>query len=205
MGLFGHRSPTTLSDNVCSPEAQKIVRFETLLAVDISVLPPGNIGGLMGVLISDLAKYIGFWSAILLPGTIYLFAPPLLWWLYSPPISHKPVGSGPGNPSYPGHLLLPWWLEAIRTSWILGAYETIRYCTEQQPIRCPMEQPLCRGHRRLPRAGHIFHFTPIFFMDYGCLSIAGYALSTMLTTKGVPIDVINNSNLLAIALDIPFL
>jgi len=56
-----------------------------------------NLGGFFGVPTAYLAKYVGFWSSYLLPGIVYFFLPPLLWFAYPRLIKLPPGGSDLGN------------------------------------------------------------------------------------------------------------
>lgn len=175
----------------------------------------------MGVPTSYLAKYVGFWPAFLLPGIIYFLLPPLLWWLHPRLILHQPAGSDLGKvcriigkrslktnciftdlPS--GICFRRGGLKKLGRAGFWDSAKPSVIAQSSSPMSVPWNDRFVEDTRRTFQACGIFLFTPIFFINDGGLGGAGDALSVMLTTNGVPNDVINNFNPLVIILGIPF-
>ncbi|KAK4494400.1 hypothetical protein PRZ48_014698 [Zasmidium cellare] len=157
-----------------------------------------NIGGFMSTATSYSAKYVGWWLAFLLPLLLYLPLPLLLWWLKPRLNLHKPGGSDLPNAirviskclSGGGIFRIGrhgWW-DAAKPSVIAakGGSET-RY-----------NDQFVEDVKRATQATGMFCFFPVqFWNDNGIGSSANF-LSTMLTSNGVPNDVIGNFNSLSI-------
>lgn len=164
-----------------------------------------NIGGFMGVPTSYLAKLVGFWPAYLLPGIIYFLLPPLLWWLHPRLILHKPGGSDLGNICrILGICFRHGGFKKIGRSGFWEAAKPSVMITQGREANVPWNDQFVVDTQRTFQACGIFLFTPIFFINDGGIGGASDALSVMLTTNGVPNDVISNFNPLVIILGIPF-
>ncbi|KAH8684418.1 putative peptide transporter PTR2 [Tricladium varicosporioides] len=163
-----------------------------------------NIGGFMGVPTSYLAKLVGFWPAFLLPGIIYFLLPPLLWWLRPRLILHAPGGSDLGNVCKV--VAMCFRRGGIKRIGQQGFWEPAKpsvIAQSSNPIAVSWNDKFVDDTQRTFQACGIFLFTPIFFINDGGIGGASDALSVMLTTNGVPNDVINNFNPLVIILGIP--
>lgn len=158
-----------------------------------------NIGGFMGVATAYSAKYIGYWLAFLIPLILYLPLPLLLWFLKSRLILHPPAGSD-----------LPKFFRVIALTFRRGGILRIGrhgFWDVAKPsniaaaglnIKTDWNDDFVEDVRRTFQATGIFCFFPIQYLnDNGIGSAASY-LSTMLTTNGVPNDVISNFNSLSI-------
>lgn len=158
----------------------------------------------MGVPTSYLAKLVGFWPAYLLPGIIYFLLPPLLWWLQPRLILHPPGGSDLGNICrIIGICFRRGGLKSIGRSGFWEHAKPSVIAQSSHPISVPWNDKFVVDAQRTFQACGIFIFTPIFFINDGGLGGAADALSVMLTTNGVPNDVINNFNSLTIILAVP--
>jgi dipeptide/tripeptide permease len=136
-----------------------------------------NVGGFMGVATTYSEKYVGWWLAFVLPLFLYLPLPLLLWFLRKRLVLHPPAGSNLGKPSNIAAAGL-----TINTTWNDEFVDDVA---------------------RAFQATGIFCFFPIQYLnDNGIGGAAGY-LSTMLTTNGVPNDVIQNFNSLSIICTVP--
>ncbi|RDW75154.1 MFS general substrate transporter-37 [Coleophoma cylindrospora] len=164
-----------------------------------------NVGGLLGIPTAYLAKLVGFWPAFLLPGIIYFLLPPLLWWLHPRIILHPPGGSDLGNTfkvlgtclSHGG------WKKIGRHGFWESAKPSV-IATSSNPKQVDWNDNFVDDVQNTFQACGIFLFIPIFFINDGGIGGASDALSVMLTTNGVPNDVISNFNPLVIILGIPF-
>ncbi|KAL1301405.1 hypothetical protein AAFC00_005664 [Neodothiora populina] len=163
-----------------------------------------NIGGFMQVATSYSEKYVGFWLAFLLPVILYLPLPALLWWLRKRLVLHPPGGSDLPNVFRVLSICLRgkgilrigkhgFW-NVAKPSYI--AAKGLGYKTQ-------WDDQFVEDVRRAFQATGIFCFFPIQYLNDNGIGSAGNFLSTMLTTNGVPNDVINNFNSLSIIVTAP--
>lgn len=163
-----------------------------------------NIGGFVGIATSYLAKLVGFWPAYLLPGIIYFILPFLLWFLYPRLILHKPGGSQLGNVfKILGYAFRGAGLRGMgRTGFFEHAKPSV-IAASGSTATVPWSDVFVDDVNKAFQACTIFLFLPIFFINDGGLGGATDALSVMLTTNGVPNDIINNFNPLVIIFGVP--
>ncbi|KAL5117360.1 peptide transporter ptr2 [Pleosporales sp. CAS-2024a] len=163
-----------------------------------------NIGGFMGVATTYTEKYVGWWLAFLLPLLLYLPLPLLLWFLRKRLVLHPPAGSNLGSVfKLLGIIFRRGGLTRIGRSgfWALGKPSNI--AAAGLSIQTKWNDEFVDDVARAFQATGIFCFFPIQYLnDNGIGGSAGY-LSTMLTTNGVPNDVIQNFNSLSIICTIP--
>ncbi|KAL3418869.1 POT family protein [Phlyctema vagabunda] len=159
-----------------------------------------NIGGFFGVATSYLAKYVGFWSSFLLPTIIYMLLPPLLWWLHPRLILKPPGGSELGKVVKVVKLCFSHggFFRIGRTGFWERAKPTFNGRTD-----LPWDDQFVVDVQRTFQAAGIFCFFPVFNINDGGLGAAADALSVMLTTNGVPNDLLNNLNPLIIIFAAP--
>ncbi|TVY44639.1 Peptide transporter PTR2 [Lachnellula cervina] len=163
-----------------------------------------NIGAFLGVATAYLAKLVAFWPAFLLPGIIYFLLPPLLWYLYPRLILHKPGGSDLGNIfKILGICFKRGGLKSIGRKGFFNHAKPSVIAQSNNPISVPWSDLFISDVERAFQACGIFLFTPIFAINDGGVGGASDALSVMLTTNGVPNDVIQNFNPLVILLGAP--
>lgn len=163
-----------------------------------------NIGGFMGVATSYLAKLVGFWAAYLLPGIIYFILPFLLWYLHPRLVLHKPGGSDYGNVlRILGYSLRGAGLKGFGRSGFFEHAKPSVIASTGSTATVPYTDFFVDDVKKAFQACSIFLFLPIFFINDGGLGGATDALSVMLTTNGVPNDVINNFNPLVIIVGVP--
>ncbi|EGP90026.1 unnamed protein product [Zymoseptoria tritici ST99CH_1A5] len=165
-----------------------------------------NIGGFMAVPTSYAEKYVGWWLAFLLPLILYLPLPALLWFLRNKLVLHPPGGSDlPNVFRVVGVVFRRGGIMRIGRHgfWDLAKPSNIAAAGLTIPTR--WNDDFVEDVRRTFQATGIFSFFPIQYInDNGLGSAAGF-LTTMLTTNGVPNDVINNFNSLSIILFTPIL
>ncbi|PBP15489.1 peptide transporter [Diplocarpon rosae] len=164
-----------------------------------------NIGGFLGVPASYLAKYVGWIATFSLPMAIYLPLPLVLWFLHKRLILHPPGGSDLFNCCKVLGICLKkngarfgrhgFW-EAAKPS-VMAAYG--------ETTVVPWNDQFVEDVRRTFQATGMFCFFPIQYINDNGLGIAADAMSTMLTTNGVPNDLISNFNSLSIIIFIPIL
>lgn len=165
-----------------------------------------NIGGFMAVATSYCEKYIGWWLAFLIPLILYMPLPLLLWWLRKRLVIHPPGGSD-----------LPNVVKILNICFRAGGLKKIGRHGFWEPAKPSViaamgtsyttswDDQFVEDVRRAFQATGIFCFFPIQYLnDNGIGSAASY-LTTMLTTNGVPNDVIQNFNSLSIILCAPIL
>lgn len=165
-----------------------------------------NIGGFMGVATSYCEKYIGWWLAFLIPLILYLPLPLLLWWLRKRLILHPPGGSDlPNVMRVLGICLRSGGIMKIGRHGFWDAAKPSVIAAKGLSIKTQWNDQFVEDVRRTFQATGIFCFFPIQYLnDNGIGSAASY-LTTMLTTDGVPNDVIGNFNSLSIIMFAPVL
>jgi dipeptide/tripeptide permease len=163
-----------------------------------------NIGGFMGVATTYCEKYIGWWLAFVLPLILYMPLPFLLWYLKKRLILHPPAGSNLGSVfKLLGVIFRRGGFARIGRGgfWKLGKPSEI--AAAGLSIRTSWNDQFVDDVASAFQATGIFCFFPIQYLnDNGIGESAGY-LSTMLTTNGVPNDVIQNFNTLSIIVMAP--
>ncbi|KAF7195552.1 Peptide transporter PTR2 [Pseudocercospora fuligena] len=163
-----------------------------------------NIGGFMGVATTYAEKYVGFWLAFLLPMLLYLPLPLLLWFLRKRLILHPPAGSDLGNVfKVLGVCFRRGGIKRVGRHGFWDLAKPSNIAAAGLSIQTSWNDQFVDDVRRTFQATGIFCFFPIQYInDNGLGSAAGY-LSTMLTTNGVPNDVIQNFNSLSIICTVP--
>lgn len=163
-----------------------------------------NIGGFMGVATSYSEKYVGWWLAFGLPMILYLPLPVLLWFLKKRLVLHPPAGSDLGNVcKCLGVIFRRGGLKRIGRHGFWDLAKPSNIAAAGLSYRTTWNDQFVDDVRRAFQATGIFCFFPIQYLnDNGIGSSASY-LSTMLTTNGVPNDVIQNFNTLSIIVTVP--
>ncbi|KAI2468589.1 MFS general substrate transporter [Annulohypoxylon bovei var. microspora] len=165
-----------------------------------------NIGGFMGVATSYSEKYVGWWLAFLIPLLLYLPLPLLLWFLYKRLILHPPGGSDLGNVfSILGICFRRGGITRIGRHGFWDLAKPSHIAASGLNIKTNWNDDFVEDVRRTFQATGIFCFFPIQYINDNGLGSAASFLSTMLTTNGVPNDVINNFNSLSIIAMAPVL
>jgi len=167
-----------------------------------------NIGGFMNVATTYCEKYIGWWLAFLIPLVLYLPLPLLMWWLKPRLILHPPGGSDLGN-------VVKVLVICLRRGgikrigrkgfWDVAKPSHIAASGLERTYKTSWNDQFVDDVRRTFQATGIFCFFPIQYINDNGLGSSVSFLSTMLTTNGVPNDVINNFNSLSIILMAPVL
>jgi len=157
-----------------------------------------NIGGFMGTATSYAEKYIGWWLAFLLPLLLYLPLPLLLWWLKPRMILLPPGGNDlPNVFRVLGYCMRGGGIFRIgRSGWWDPAKPSVIASKGGSETR--WNDQFIEDVKRTFQATGIFCFFPVQnWNDNGIANSESY-LSTILTSNGVPNDLIVNMNSLAI-------
>ena len=165
-----------------------------------------NIGGFMAVPTSYTEKYIGWWLSFLLPLLLYLPLPLLLWFLHKRLVLYPPGGSDLANVfRVVGICLKNGGYKRIGRKGFWDVAKPSVMAANGNPREVAWNDGFIEDVRRTFQATGIFCFFPIQYINDNGLGISASALSTMLTTNGVPNDVIGNFNSLSIILFAPLL
>ncbi|GAB1192599.1 hypothetical protein APSETT444_001792 [Aspergillus pseudonomiae] len=165
-----------------------------------------NIGGFMQVATSYAEKYVGWWLAFILPLFLYLPLPALLFWLRKRLVLHPPGGSDLLNVVRVLRICLArGGVLRIGRHGFWDAAKPSVIAAKGQGFTTHWNDQFVEDVRRAFQATGIFCFFPIQFINDNGLGNAASFLSTMLTTNGVPNDVISNFNALSIIVGAPVL
>lgn len=165
-----------------------------------------NVGAFFGVPTAYLAKYVGFWAAYLLPGLIYFLLPILLWMVNKRLVKAAPGGSDLGNFMKVNWLCLR--KAGIRGFGRKGYFERAKpsvLAASGDTRKVTWDDDFVEDTRRTMGACAVFLFFPIQQINDGGLGAAANAQSAALTSNGVPNDVLDNFNPLAIIVLIPIM
>ncbi|GMG32136.1 unnamed protein product [Aspergillus oryzae] len=159
-----------------------------------------NIGGFMQVATSYAEKYVGWWLAFILPLFLYLPLPALLV------CPDRMVDTSPAtNTNCLLVLAARGGIFRIGRHGFWDAAKPSVIAAKGQNIRTHWNDQFVEDVRRTFQATGIFCFFPIQYINDNGLGNAASFLSTMLTTNGVPNDVISNFNSLSIIAFAPVL
>lgn len=160
-----------------------------------------NIGGAFGIPSSYLAKLVGFWAAYLLPGIIYFLLPLLLWFLNKRLVKQPPGGSDLGNVfRVLGDIFSNGGLKRIgRAGFWEAGKPSVRAAAGSTKVY-GYDDEFVVDVRRTFQACGIFCFFPIFYINDGGLGAAANALTASMTTNGMPNDLLDNLNPIAIVI-----
>ncbi|KAE8447034.1 hypothetical protein EG329_011169 [Mollisiaceae sp. DMI_Dod_QoI] len=165
-----------------------------------------NIGAFFGVATAYLAKYVGFWASYLLPGIIYFMLPILLFFVNKRLIKITPGGSALAD--FIGVIFLALKKNGFKGFgrkgfWDKAKPSALAASGDTRVVR--WDDNFVDDVRRTMAACAIFLFFPIQQINDGGLGAAANAQSASLTSNGVPNDVLDNLNPLAIICLIPIM
>ncbi|CAG8960596.1 hypothetical protein HYFRA_00013420 [Hymenoscyphus fraxineus] len=165
-----------------------------------------NIGGFMNVPTTYTEKYVGWWLSFLLPLILYLPLFPLLYWLKDKLVLHAPGGSDLGNVCrVVGVCFKRGGLKRFGRGGFFEAAKPSNIAKSGNVIEVPWNDQFVDDVKRTFQATGMFLFFPFQAINDQGLGGSANALSTMLSTKGVPNDVIGNFNSLSIIIMAPIL
>lgn len=158
-----------------------------------------QVGGLMGIATSFLAKYEGFWAAFLVPTCVWLLVPALLYFIDHGPwhlVKLPPGGSELGD-------LVRIHVLCLRKAGFGGLVRGRGFYDHARPsvleasgdkTVVPWDDKFVDDVRRTMEACAVFCFIPLSMINDGGLGASGNAQSAALTSNGVPNDLIDNLN-----------
>ncbi|KAI1759650.1 hypothetical protein GGR53DRAFT_523682 [Hypoxylon sp. FL1150] len=163
-----------------------------------------NVGACFGIPTTYLAKLVGYWAAYLIPTILYLLLPPLLWYLNPRLVKQPPGGSDLGNVfKVLGDIFAHGGLKKIgrKGFWEAGK-PSVRRAAGSTKVYSYDDQ-FVNDVRRTFQACGIFLFSPIWQINDGGLGAAANALTAGMDTNGLPNDLLDNLNSVAIVLFVP--
>ncbi|KAK4211375.1 hypothetical protein QBC37DRAFT_320439 [Rhypophila decipiens] len=163
-----------------------------------------NVGAMFGIPTTYLARLVGYWAAYLIPTIIYLLLPPLLWYLNPRLIKQPAGGSDLGNVfKVLGDALRHGGITSIgRKGFWDAAKPSVRRAAGSTK-EYGYDDDFINDVRRTFQASGIFCFLPIFFINDGALGAAANALTAGMKTDGIPNDLLDNLNPVAIVVCTP--
>jgi dipeptide/tripeptide permease len=162
-----------------------------------------NIGGMMGTPTSYTEKLIGWWVTWLIPLCLYLPLPILLIYLKPHLILNPPGGSDLGNVCRIINICFRRGGAKELFKWkgdFLSLAKPSVIALSGENVHVDWDDEFVEDVRRAFQACGIFCFFPIQFINDNGLGAAANIQTNMLTTNGVPNDVIGNFNSLVIIL-----
>lgn len=164
-----------------------------------------NVGGFLGVPTSYTEKYVGWWLTFLIPLLVYLPLPIILWWLKKHLVLYPPGGSDLLNCFKVLGICLKTNIHRFGRHGFWDAAKPSVVEASGGVLNVPWNDEFVDDVRRTFQATGMFCFFPIQYINDNGLGIGVDALSTMLTTNGVPNDLISNFNSLSIIVAAPIL
>ncbi|KAJ5054236.1 uncharacterized protein L3040_000516 [Drepanopeziza brunnea f. sp. 'multigermtubi'] len=164
-----------------------------------------NVGGFLGVPSSYLAKRVGWMATFALPMGIYLPLPFVLWFMHKRLILYPPGGSDLLNCFKVLGICFKKNMKKFGRKGFWEAAKPSVMAAHGGPTTVPWNDQFVDDVRRSFQATGMFCFLPIQFINDNGLGISADATSTMLTTNGVPNDLLGNFNSLSIIIFIPIL
>lgn len=171
-----------------------------------------NIGALVGQLsMAYCAYYVGFWLAFLLPTIIFLLCPTVLFLCRNMYVQTPPEGSvlGPA---------LRVWFYAQRGRWSLNPVTTYKNLTdgsmwdsvkpsniapENRPAWMTFDDAWVDEVRRGFKACKVFLWYPLYWITYNQLNNNLTSQASIMALHGIPNDILNNLDPLALIILIP--
>ncbi|KAF1991212.1 H+/oligopeptide symporter [Aulographum hederae CBS 113979] len=165
-----------------------------------------NVGGFMNVPTAYTEKYVGWWLSFLIPLILYLPLGPLLWYIKDRIVLYPPGGSDLTNVVKIVKICFKrgGFLKLFKGGFLEQAKPSV-IAESGKPLEVPWNDEFVDDVKRAFQATGIFCFFPIQYINDNGLGGSANALSTMLTTNGVPNDVIGNFNSLSIICMAPVL
>ncbi|KAL3423963.1 MFS peptide transporter [Phlyctema vagabunda] len=165
-----------------------------------------NVGAFFGVATAYLAKYVGFWASYLLPTIIYLMLPVFLFFVNKRLVKYPPGGSALGKFVSVNVLCLrKAGLRGFGRKGFFDRAKPSQLAASGDNRVVTWDDKFVEDVRRTMGACAIFLFFPFQQINDGGLGAAANAQSASLTSNGVPNDVLDNLNPLAIIILIPIM
>ncbi|KAL2418199.1 MFS-type transporter ucsM [Exophiala dermatitidis] len=163
-----------------------------------------NIGAFYMLPTTYAEKYVGFWLAFLLAGTIYFLLPILLAVMYKRTYKAPPSGSSDLSRAFRiiGLALKRSKLKFWRKDFWDQAKPTV---LAQHGINVDWTDEIVDDIRRTIEVCEILFYMPIWYMNDGGIGSVTTNQAAAMTTNGAPNDLLGNFNPLTIIVTIPFL
>ncbi|KZO97239.1 PTR2-domain-containing protein [Calocera viscosa TUFC12733] len=170
-----------------------------------------NIGAGLGQISMTVAeKYLGFWAAFTLPTILFCLCPFVLW--YGHGIYTKSPPEGSVLPSFLRilhHTFSPLLTRSLRQA--KAAWRNPQFWERAKPSMYAGHRPRWMAYddafveevRRGVLACAVFVFYPLYWISFNQMNNNMTSQAATMTTNGVPNDVINNTNPIALMVLIP--
>ncbi|KAL4956726.1 POT family-domain-containing protein [Aspergillus filifer] len=155
-----------------------------------------NVGALIGSISMVYAeKYVGFWLAFLLPTALFMLCPLVLFTCRKQYMVTPPTGSVAGK-------AFRLWAFALRPhlSWNL-----VKFNVRHRPSWMTFDDLWVDEVRRGVKACGVFAWYPLYWLAYGQMTSNLTSQAATMQLHGIPNDIINNLNPLALILLIPIM
>ncbi|KAF9885095.1 hypothetical protein FE257_000735 [Aspergillus nanangensis] len=171
-----------------------------------------NVGALVGSIAMVYAeKYVGFWLAFLLPTIMFCFCPAVLFACRKKYELTPPTGSVAAK-------ALKLWSLALKTRWSWNPVQFVKNCQspdfwssvkpsniQNKPDWMTFDDEWVDEVRRAVKACAVFLWYPVYWLAYGQMTNNLTSQSATLALHGVPNDIINNLDPLALIIFIPIM
>ncbi|KAL2865375.1 putative MFS peptide transporter [Aspergillus lucknowensis] len=171
-----------------------------------------NVGALVGSIAMVYAeKYVGFWLSFLLPTTMFAFCPVVLFVCRHRYNLTPPTGSVVGK-------AFRLWTFAMKPHWSWDPIKLVRNCRapgfwenvkpskiHNKPGWMTFDDKWVDEVRRAVKACGVFLWYPIYWLAYGQMTSNLTSQAATMELHGVPNDIINNLDPLALILFIPIM
>ncbi|EXJ93216.1 hypothetical protein A1O3_01773 [Capronia epimyces CBS 606.96] len=163
-----------------------------------------NVGAFYMLATTYSEKYVGFWLAFLLAGTIYFLLPILLVGIYKRTYKAPPAGSSDLTNAFK----IIWF--ALKTSkfrfWRKDLWERAKPSVlATQGVTVSWTDDLVEDIARTIGVCDIFLYMPIWYLNDGGIGSVATNQAAAMTTNGAPNDLLSNFNPLTIIVTVPFL
>ncbi|ORY58742.1 POT family protein [Pseudomassariella vexata] len=169
-----------------------------------------NVGSLVGQICMTYAeKYVGFWLSYLLPTCLFLTCPLVMIWCKNKYVRHPPTGSVLGKSMKILGLAMKgkWSFNPVTTFHNLRApdfWDSAKPSRiENKPAWMTFDDAWVDEVRRGFKACTVFCWLPIYFLSYNQLYNNLISQASSMTLNGVPNEIVNNLDPLALLIFIP--
>ncbi|KAG9018264.1 hypothetical protein FRB90_011718 [Tulasnella sp. 427] len=170
-----------------------------------------NVGSLLGQIgMTYSEKYVGFWLAYTLPTIMFMLCPIVLWLGKSRYTTSPPKGSVVADTlrvfrlAAKGHWSLNFAKFSRSIDWDRARpANIIRENQGERPAWCNWDDQFVDETRRALKACQVFLFYPLYWLSYNQLNNNLISQAATMQTNGVPNDIIQNLDPLALIIFIP--
>ncbi|KKK13937.1 hypothetical protein P175DRAFT_0453555 [Aspergillus ochraceoroseus IBT 24754] len=185
-------------------------RIQTITRIFLYFYLVINVGALIGAIVMVYAeKYVGFWLSFLIPTALFALCPMVLFFCRHKYQVTPPTGSVAAK-------AFKLWSFALKPCWSWNPITFVKNCrrpgfwedvkpsrVEKKPAWMTFDDLWVDEVRRAVKACAVFLWYPIYWLAYG--QVTGNLISQAATMQlhGVPNDIINNLDPLALIIFIP--